>query len=231
MSSRHNGFRRRRRRVTAGGAALGVLMLAVLAVAILVMGVVVYRTIHPAANVDPLIGRSGTTASTSTTLASGSSNAGSSTSTSLAGVLVRPRAATSSSSMKPTNTRDFRATNLIDGDPATAWTEGAEGTGRGEWVKFDFLTPVTLVKIDVANGNQKDKDIFAEDIRIKTVQLEYSDGGTQLVDLLDTQELQSITALPVATDWVKMTIVSVYPGYVWADAALSEVRLYGLAGQ
>ena len=55
-----------------------------------------------------------------------------------------------------------------------------------------------------------------------------SDGETQVVDLLDTQDFQSITPLPVRTEWVKITIYSVYPDYIWADAALSEVRLYGL---
>jgi hypothetical protein len=230
LASVGRGGRRRRRRVTAGGAVLGFTILIVLVVALLVLGVVVYRTMHPSEKVDPLAGRSGTTASTSTTLSPGSSGTGSSsTSTSLAVVMLRPTAATSSSALKPTTTNNFRAPNLVDSDLTTAWIEGAEGTGAGEWVKFAFSTPVTLARIDVANGNQKDEKHFTGDIRVKTVQLEYSSGSTQLVDLLDTQDLQSIKTLRERIDWIKVTIVSVYPGYTWEDAALSEVRLYGLA--
>jgi hypothetical protein len=145
--------------------------------------------------------------------------------------MLRPTAATSSSALKPTTVNNFRAPNLVDSDVTTAWIEGAEGTGAGEWVKFSFSAPVTLVRIDVANGNQKDEKYFKGDIRVKTVQLEYSSGSTQLVDLLDTQDLQSIKTLRERIDWIKVTIVSVYPGYTWANAALSEVRLYGLVDQ
>jgi hypothetical protein len=225
------GGYRRRRRVTAGGALLGFIMLAILVIAVVALGVVVYRTMHPAEKVDPLAGRSGTTASTSTTLASGSNGTITSTSTSLPVILLRPTAATSSSALKATTTNNFRATNLVDGDVTTAWNEGAKGVGLGEWVRFEFSSPVTLARIDLANGNQKDEQRFSGDIRIKTVQLEYSNGSTQLVDLLDTREIQSINTLREEIDWLKLIIVSVYPDYVWADAALSEVRLYGLANQ
>jgi hypothetical protein len=206
-------------------------MLTLLAVTAIALGVIVYRTLHPAEKIDPLAGRSGTTASTSTTGSSGSGGANSSTSTSLAVVLLRPRAATASSALKATTTNNFRATNLVDGDVTTAWSEGAEGAGPGEWVKFEFTDPVRLARIDVANGNQKDEDRFQNGIRIKTMQLEYSSGVTQLVDLLDTEAIQTINTLREEIEWLKMTIVSVYPDYVWADAALSEVRLYGLAEQ
>lgn len=217
--------------MTVGGALLGFTMFVVLVIAVIVLGVVVYRTMHPVEKVDPLAGRSGTTASTSTTLAPGSSGTDSSTSTSLAVVVVRPTAATSSSALKATTTNNFRAPNLVDGDLTTAWNEGAKGVGLGEWVKFEFSDPVTLARVDIANGNQKDEERFKGDIRIKTMQLEYSNGATQLVDLLDTEEIQSINTLREQTDWLKLTIVSVYPDYVWADAALSEVRLYRLADQ
>jgi hypothetical protein len=61
--------------------------------------------------------------------------------------------------------------------------------------------------------------------------VEYSNGITQLVDLLDTEDLQTVTTTRQAVEWVKLTIVSVYPDYEWEDAALSEVRIYELSGQ
>ena len=222
---------RKRRRLTANGAILGFIMLVLLVIVVMMFGVVIYRTSHPVVTVDPLAGRSGTTASTSTTLGEGSTSttaADPSTATSLPVAPERPRAATESSALKATNARNYRATNLLDGNLETAWTEGADGPGLGEWVEFQFTLPLTLVRIEVANGYQLDESRFRSSARIKTVQLEYSDGETQLVDLLDTQEYQSIDALPVRTEWIKMTIVSVHPNYLWADASLSEVRFYGV---
>jgi hypothetical protein len=207
-------------------------MFVVLVVVVTILGVVVYRTTHPLPTVDPIAGVSGTPASTSTTLGAGSTTtttADSSTSSTIGSVLERPKASTASSSLKPATSQDFRAPNLVDGNPATAWLEGADGTGAGEWVKFEFVSPLTLSRIDVANGYQVDDSHFDGDARIKTIEVEYSDGESQVVDLLDTQDIQSITALPVRTEWIKLTIYSVYPDYIWADAALSEVRFYGLA--
>jgi hypothetical protein len=222
---------RKRRRVTANGAILAFIMLVLLVVVVTVFGVVIHRTTHPVVTIDPLAGRSGTTASTSTTLGNGSTStttADPSTATSLPVAQERPRAATESSALKATNSGNYRATNLLDGNLETAWNEGADGPGLGEWVEFQFTLPLTLVRIELANGYQLDEGRFHSSARIKTVQLEYSDGETQLVDLLDTQEYQSINTLSIRTEWIRMTIVSVHPSYMWADASLSEVRFYAV---
>jgi hypothetical protein len=56
--------------------------------------------------------------------------------------------------------------------------------------------------------------------------VEYSNGVTQLIELADSKEYQSIVATSEAVDWVKLTIVSVYDGEQWDDTALSEVRIF-----
>ena len=58
------------------------------------------------------------------------------------------------------------------------------------------------------------------------MKVEYSNGDTKLIDLLDTTEFQSISPTGEAVEWVKLTIVSVYDGEEWDDTALSEVRIY-----
>lgn len=223
--------RRRRRRVTPEGAVLSLLMLAALAVATLVIATIIDRTLHPAERVDPFAGRSGTTASTTTTVPSGSTGEAPSKPVEPPPVHVRPVAATASSSVEPTRTVNFRATNLLDNDLTTAWIEGVEGTGLGEWVEFEFGSPVVLARIDILNGHQKDNARFKGGIRIRALAIEYSDGGTQLVELLDTRDIQSINTLRAEIEWIRLTVVSVYPDFVWEDAALSEVRMYKLVDQ
>ena len=39
--------------------------------------------------------------------------------------------------------------NLFDGDAATAWVEGGEGRGTGEWIKVEFSRPVGLSALKV----------------------------------------------------------------------------------
>jgi hypothetical protein len=212
--------------VTAAGAAMGFALLLVLLATVFTLGVVVYRTVKPAENVDPFAGMHGTTASTSTTSSEGSSGAGESTSSTVPVVLLRPTGTAASSILKATTTDNYRATNLLDGDLTTAWNEGAKGPGLGEWVRFEFLEPVVIVRLEIANGYQKDDDRFLGNPRVKSLKIEYSNGATQLVELLDVKDFQSVDAVQRPAEWIKLTIVSVYPDYEWEDAALSEVRIY-----
>ena len=179
----------------------------------------------------------GTMASTSTTLGSGSSpetNAAAPGDATLATASlsqIRPESADASSSLTPTNTNNFTPQNLSDDNLQTVWSEGVDGTGLGEWVRFDFGRPVQLARIEIANGNQKSKTMFATDPRVRSLRIEYSNGATQVVELLDTQDLQYVNPLQVSTDWIRLTIVSVYSDYTTADTSLSEVRFYELPAQ
>ncbi len=86
-------------------------------------------------------------------------------------------------------------------------------------------------RIEILNGYQIDDERFQGAIRVKQLRLEYSYGSTQIVDLYDSKEPQSITARSRPTEWLKLTVLSVYPDYIWEDAALSEVRLFESATQ
>jgi hypothetical protein len=225
----------RRHRLTANGAALGLAALVFLLATLFALGAIVYRTTLTEEEViDPLAGRPGTTATTSPALPGeeGSPAEGESPGTTESrGVVIRPHSAGASSALKSTTRTDFRATNLLDEDLETAWNEGADGPGLGEWVRFNFAEPVILTRIEIANGYQKDDERFNGAARVRSLRLDYSNGTTQLVDLLDTKDVQAVMARSNPTEWLKMTITAVYPDYVWDDAAMSEVRLFALPTQ
>jgi hypothetical protein len=224
-------------------------ILLALAVAVFVLYTIVERVLNPTTQTTASSiygGVSGTVATLITTSTTPVTTAGANTGTTVAGantgttfdtntptssglggsVLVRPHAATASSSLDPTSIGDFRPTNLLDGDLSTVWTEGATGGGVDEWVRLDFDEPITLARIEIANGNQKDKERFAGDERVRTLEIQYSDSTTQIVQLLDAEGLQLISPATKETQWIKLTILSVYPKYTWDQAALSEVRVY-----
>ncbi len=221
-------------RVTPAGVAMGFALFLVLLATTFSLGFIVYRGLDLGKTVDPYAGRTGTTATivteSSANPGGGGSNPGSSSSTKAA-MLIRPRATSASSVLEPTATSNFRPPNLVDGDLTTAWSEGRKGPGTGEWVRFEFLEPVVVDHLEIANGYQKDDDRFFSAARVKSLKVEYSNGATQLVELLDTKDLQSVTTTHRATEWIKLTIVSVYPDYEWEDAALSEVRIYAVPNE
>jgi Na+-transporting methylmalonyl-CoA/oxaloacetate decarboxylase gamma subunit len=217
--------KRRRRRVTAAGVAMSVAFLLLLAATVFALYTVVQRALEPEVVVNPYAGQSGTTATLSSATTEASTGSTVRTTTTLTGTLIRPTSVDSSSALKATSSNNYRATNLLDGDLATAWEEGAEGPGLGEWVTFEFSRQLVLARIEVANGYQKDEERFLGNPRIKSLEVAYSNGTTQLINLLDADGYQSITPTRQPVEWFKMTIVSVYPGEVWEDTALSEVRV------
>lgn len=205
---------------------MGFAMLLALGITVLVLYVLVYRVLEPETEPDPYSGVTGTTATLLrlTTEDTGKNSGG-------GAIQVRPRAASASSILQASNTRDYRPTNLLDGDLATAWNEGAPGPGVGEWVRLEFARPLVLDRLEIANGYQQDRDRFYANGRVKSIELEYSNGATQLVDLLDSMGYQKIEPVVGETEWIKFTIVSVYPARAWDETALSEVRVYEAVDQ
>ncbi len=203
-------------------------MLLALGITVFVLYTIVSRVVVPTTDTtaDPYAGVSGTLATLTTSTTAGPNGGTNGGGTATGAILVRPRAITASSTLKATSITDFRPTNLLDGDLTSAWNEGAEGTGLGQWVRLEFQDIITLARIEIANGYQRDEERFSGTIRIKSIELQYSDGATQVVQLRDIEGLQVIEPAVDETEWIKLTILSIYPTYVWADASLSEVRVY-----
>jgi hypothetical protein len=232
----HGGKKRKPRRVTPAGAALGFGMLLVLATGIFLLAVVVMKTLGGGEPVEVNTGESGVLATittlpeeTSSTVFTNTTSGGSSTGTTENAVEIRPTAAAASSTLDPTPTNNYGVTNLLDGDLTTAWNEGSDGFGIGEWVQFNFAQEVVLSRIEIANGYQKDDDRYFGNPRVQSLKVEYSNGTSQLVDLLDDKEMQIITPTREPITSVRLVIVSVYPGDEWDDTSLSEVRFYEAA--
>jgi hypothetical protein len=205
-------------------------LLLALAILVFVLYTIVTRVLAPTdTTLDPYAGISGTVATLQTsTTGSNTGTTGSGTAT--GAISVRPDSATASSSLKATTIANFQPANLLDGDLASAWNEGADGPGIGEWVRFDFVESIPLARVEIANGYQRDEQRFAGNARVKTLELTYSDGSTQLVQLLDAEGLQTIEPSVDETAQITFTIISVYPRYEWQDAALSEIRVYERLG-
>ena len=120
----------------------------------------------------------------------------------------------------------YYAANAIDGQRTTAWIEGVNGPGLGEWIRFDFDREITLHRIIVQPGYFKSPQIWTQNNRLAAMTASFSDGTSRELTFEDRMESQRIDVGTVRTKWVRLVIKSVYygtnPGPT-DDTALSEV--------
>lgn len=130
------------------------------------------------------------------------------------------------SSVYEGDNRNHSAFNLLDGDPQTNWTEGAEGNGLGEWILFTFKDRYRLDSISICGGCRTDEKRYYDNARPKKVTLTFSDGSSFAYTLNDNEFLSEQYIhfdTPIITESVKITIDSVYPGEKYEDTVISDV--------
>ena len=116
----------------------------------------------------------------------------------------------------------YYPSNMIDGKRGTAWIEGVDGPGIGEWVRFDFDREIDLHRILIQPGYFKSSYIWAQNNRLATVTAEFSDGSSRKLNFDDRMDGQKIDVGSIRTRWVRLVIESVYYG-TDPDTAISEV--------
>lgn len=116
---------------------------------------------------------------------------------------------------------------IWDNDISTAWVEGVSGNGEGESLVFVFNDTYRISGININAGYQKNSDLYGKNSRPSKLELTFSNGEVQTVDLADQQSTQSINlASPVDANSVTVKIVSVYAGWKYTDTAITELSFY-----
>jgi hypothetical protein len=118
----------------------------------------------------------------------------------------------------------------IDGTLVKAW--GVHGEGIGEWIKIVFPSVRTITRVGIVPGYTKSHpkygNLFRLNNRVKGVQLEFSDGSSVQFTFTDDERMQYINLdPPVRSQYVKITIKSIYRGTKWNDTLISEVEVWG----
>lgn len=117
--------------------------------------------------------------------------------------------------------------NLKDGKSATAWFEGATGSGQGQSVTVGLGAEKNVQRIVVYAGQWVDWDTWSKANRPKELQVKYSDGTTATWTLTDKMEPQVFT-IPGGkkTSSVALEIKQIFNGTVFHDTGISEVQVY-----
>ena len=117
------------------------------------------------------------------------------------------------------------ADRLTDDDLSTAWVEGADGSGEGETVTVQLDGTYLITGLEIWAGYQRDATVYQNNARPQAVTLTFPDGASQSFTLEDTRGQQVIKLeTPVSADSFTLRIDSVYPGAVYADTAITELR-------
>ena len=143
------------------------------------------------------------------------------TSTSPAGTPLKITASSSSVRLAVQSNTYYPA-NAIDGKRSTAWIEGVDGPGIGEWIRFDFDREINLHRILIQPGYFKSPAIWAQNNRLATLTAQFSDGSSRQLTFDNRMDSQKLDIGSVKTRWVRLTISSVYSG-TDPDTAVSEI--------
>lgn len=130
------------------------------------------------------------------------------------------------------NSSSYNAENAIDGNEKTAWVEGAEGDGIGEWILLSTAdgSQMELYAIDFMLGYHKSENLLQQNGAPTSILLEFEDGTQQTAENLFDVDVV-VLEKPVKTSWVKITILDARRGTVYTDTCISDIELFGLASE
>lgn len=134
----------------------------------------------------------------------------------------------------------YNASRAHDLSLQSAWVEGAQGDGIGEYLEYTARVTTdhhpddaAITHLIVFNGYRKTRDLWRKNNRIRRLHLSIDGKPYGIVTLADSysqQELKLGTIkLPPHTKTLRLrfTIESVYPGTQYRDTALTELEFGG----
>ena len=67
------------------------------------------------------------------------------------------------------NRFNYGPESLFDNADNTAWVEGVDGQGVGEWIVVEFDGPRMVKEIEIKNGYMKDPALYQKNSRVKEI--------------------------------------------------------------
>lgn len=130
---------------------------------------------------------------------------------------------TASSSLDGYNTE-----YINDGLLETSWVEGKNDNGIGEYLLILFDNEYLMNGLCIYSGYHKTEEIYYKNSRPNSLELEFSDGTVQIVELEDLYQVEQVIEFeqPIYTSYVKIIIKEVYFGNTYEDTCISEIQVY-----
>lgn len=135
---------------------------------------------------------------------------------------------TASSTLKASSNNSYEPKLVTDWKRDTAWVEGKDGDGTGEWIKLEKNSPVKISGIGITNGYVKSEKVYKANNRVKTIKVEFSNGESITKGLKDGFGMNNLIEFdkPIETKYIKLTILEVYKGSKYTDTCISEIHAF-----
>jgi hypothetical protein len=124
-----------------------------------------------------------------------------------------------------TESGNYEPGRLADGKAGTSWVEGDSGSGLGAWAELDLGGEHAVAGIKIWAGDWYSYDSWTQASRPKEIELKFSDGTTELMQLEDKKEAQMLTFKERKTSTIRIRFKQVYTGSTWSDTGISEVQV------
>ena len=129
-----------------------------------------------------------------------------------------------SSHLAPQAGNSYHAAMSHDGDPATAWVEGASNSGIGEWIELVFERKMRVQTIELIAGYAKNQKIFFANARPAVVQVLADSVPIDVFYLADSMSFQTLRFdRPIDTKRLRLLILDSRNGSRWSDLGISEI--------
>ena len=146
---------------------------------------------------------------------------------------------TASSHLKAQGRFNYLPKNVHDFDHESAWVEGAQGLGVGEWIEYEFAGACPRVTgVKILAGYVKSKATYEANSRPKYLKVYYLGKPICILDLKDERAMQVFDLEQFGpfgyndvnkSAWrLRFEIVDVYPGTKYQDTAISELEFDGI---
>lgn len=125
------------------------------------------------------------------------------------------------------------AVAAFDGDIGTAWNDGAEGDGRGQWIEAQFDQPQSIAGFRISLGfdriSRHGHDLFNENARIRTLRVVADGRELGVWGAFDGQR-DLVVARRATARVFRFEAVDVFPGSRFQDVCVSEVAFAPASG-
>ena len=123
---------------------------------------------------------------------------------------------------------NYSSENITDMDPRTAWVEGEEGYGIGEYIEFNGYNSIwSGTQIVILNGFQKSINLWKNNSRVKTFKVYADNIPICFLELEDIMGYQVINLQPLIDvgdiSIIRLEIYDVYKGEKWKDVCISDI--------
>jgi hypothetical protein len=126
---------------------------------------------------------------------------------------------------------NYHPSYVGDDDPKTAWTEGADGNGEGQWLRMPVteMDGATRLRMKIRAGYFKSPSLYRANARAREITIKLLPSEVKKkVALEDVEDWQEITVEQPAgkLEAVEIIVDAVYPGTKYTDLCVSDVQLY-----